>query len=98
MSRKSQQTAKMFSPEALEALREVVPAKSSFTDASHGVWTGGRVYENAFGEAFFLPLGAKRADIPVRESLRLVGDGVKNTRGFGEVRLTNALADEVANV
>lgn len=83
----------MFAPETLEALRESAPAKSSFTDASIGVWVGGRVFENAFGEFHFVRCGARRDSLPVQESLRYVGDGLKNVKGHvGEIMLTNTVA------
>lgn len=77
--------------QALEALRDSVPVQNQFQAASRGVWVGGRVYENAFGEKFFLPLGSRRAAIPVTESLSFLGDGQRNVKGWGDdaIRLTN---------
>jgi len=85
----------MFAPEVIESLRETAPAKSSFTEASIGVWVGGRFFENAFGECHFLPNGARRDALPVQENLRYIGDGLRNVKGYGGDVLTNPVANPV---
>jgi hypothetical protein len=70
---------------ALESLRDVAPAKSSWTDATRGVWAGGRLYINEFGEPIFVPLGKSRSDLGVVGPLHFIGDALTNVKGWGSV-------------
>jgi hypothetical protein len=58
-----------------------------------GLWQGGRLFENEFGEPVFLPIGQKRSVLGVAGPLRFVGDAVRNLRGWGEVYLLNPAAE-----
>lgn len=53
-----------------------------------GVWEGVRLYETRRGEIVAVPLGSLRSDLPGR-CFRLLGDGLRNAIGYGEVILTN---------
>lgn len=79
----------------LEQFRESAPAGSSFTSASEGVWTGGRVYVDEFGDEVFLPLGTKRTDIGINRPLTFLGDGIKNLKGWGDRTAPVPLRPEV---
>lgn len=70
--------------EAIEALRGQV-----YVHVLPGLWQGGRLYVNAFGEEIFIPVGKKRTDVGITTPLTFVGDAVKNLRGWSEVYLTN---------
>lgn len=54
-----------------------------FTDVSRGVWAGGRLYENEFGEPVFVPLGKSRSEIGIETPLKFLGDAVINVKGWG---------------
>lgn len=70
--------------EALESLRGRV-----YVHVLPGLWEGGRLYENEFGEEIFIPLGKKRTEVGITTPLTFVGDAVRNLRGWSEVYLTN---------
>lgn len=43
-----------------------------------GLWVGGRIYENEFGEPIFIELGLKRNESGLVGPLRYRGDGVRD--------------------
>jgi hypothetical protein len=71
---------------ALEAHRTTAPRQK--LPYSPGVWEGGRIYVDDEGTEYFLPIGAPRKTLR-KKRLTFVGDGQRNTIGYGDVRLTN---------
>ena len=98
-TRRMSATSKMFDGATLESFRETAPAKSNWTGVTQGLWKGGRVYTDEFGDVVFVPVGTSRSVCPAPGPLTFLGDGLRNVFGWGdrespgsffpEVRMTN---------
>lgn len=88
-------TPKMFNPESLESFRETAPAKSNWTDTTEGVWRGGRVYTDEFGDVVIVPVGTSRKDCPVPGPLTFIGEGLRNVKGWGDREAPGAYFPEI---
>lgn len=64
----------------LEAMKAVAAPQSSFTPQSRGVWQGGRMYVDDYGNEVFIPIGTRRTD--TAGPLTYVGDAIKNVKGW----------------
>ena len=86
---------KMFAEESLEQFRAEAPLKGNWADATNGLWIGGRVYNDEFGDIVFIPLGSSRADCPASGPLTFLGDGIRNVRGWGDREAMGAHQPEI---
>ena len=65
----------------IEGFRDSAPVGSSFTQVSRGVWQGGRLFVDEWGNEVFLPIGTERKLLK-KPRLTFVGDAIQNVKGW----------------